>query len=169
MPTSHNRIRRAAQRCATGIVSLALLLSTLALIEFTTAPAAAAVVPPLLNTASNQVSADPLPTVQINGVVWDQEIVGSTVYVVGQFTQARPAGAAAGTNQTPRANVLAYNINTGALIPGFVANTNNQVKTVTASPDGSRIYIGGQFTSVHGTTPYRIAALSPTTRAAITS
>ena len=40
------------------------------------------------------VTADALPTVQIDGVVWDQEIVGNTVYVVGDFDNARPAGSA---------------------------------------------------------------------------
>ena len=44
------------------------------------------------------VSADALPTVQINGVAWDQVTIGNTVYVAGRFTRARPAGAAAGTN-----------------------------------------------------------------------
>ena len=44
------------------------------------------------------VSADPLPTVQINGVAWTQRVVGNTVYVGGKFTTARPAGAAAGVN-----------------------------------------------------------------------
>ena len=47
-------------------------------------------------------TADALPTVQINGVVWNQEIVGNTVYVGGDFTTARPAGAAAGTNEVAR-------------------------------------------------------------------
>ena len=43
------------------------------------------------------VSADGLPTVQINGVAWTQVIIGNTVFVGGNFTEARPAGAAAGT------------------------------------------------------------------------
>ena len=141
-----------------GALATGLALSALAIVEVATAPVAAALQPPVVNTPADHVTADPLPTVQINGVVWDQEIIGNTVYVVGQFTQARPAGSPAGVNQTPRANVLAYNLTTGALIPGFVANTNNQVRTVTRSPDGSRIYIGGQFTQVNGTNRYRIAA-----------
>src|SRR5690349_413093 len=52
-------------------------------------------------------SADVLPTVQINGVIWAQVIVGTRVYATGRFTQARPAGSAAGTNETPRSNILA--------------------------------------------------------------
>src|SRR4051812_9236419 len=33
-------------------------------------------------------AADALPTVQINGVVWAQVVVGNTVYAAGQFTRA---------------------------------------------------------------------------------
>lgn len=108
------------------------------------------------------VSADPLPTVQINGVVWAQVVVGNTVYVGGEFTQARPAGAAAGTNETPRTNLLAYNITTGELISSWAPTPNGAVYSLAASPDGSRIYVGGAFTNVNGQTRNRIAALSPT-------
>ncbi|BDZ45934.1 beta strand repeat-containing protein [Naasia aerilata] len=113
------------------------------------------------------VSTDVLGTVQVDGVVWSTTIVGNTVYAGGQFTNARPAGAAAGQNQTARANMLAFNLQTGALITGFVANTNGVVNSVTSSPDGSRIYIGGTFTTVNGTTRNRVAALNPTTGAVI--
>ena len=37
------------------------------------------------------VTADALPTVQINGVVWSQVVVGNTVYAAGKFT-TRPPG-----------------------------------------------------------------------------
>src|SRR3954452_11528485 len=66
------------------------------------------------------VTADPLPTVQIDGVVWSQVIVGNTVYATGSFTKARPAGAALGAaSSVPRSNLLAYNLTTGALITSF--------------------------------------------------
>ncbi|MCU1478501.1 MAG: hypothetical protein JWQ64_3194 [Subtercola sp.] len=115
------------------------------------------------------VSADSLPTAQINGVVWSQTIVGNTVYAGGDFTTAQPAGAAAGANTVSRTYVLSYNLTTGALNTAFAPVLNGQVKAVTASPDGSRIYIGGQFTTVNGVNRYRIAALDPTTGAVITS
>jgi hypothetical protein len=111
------------------------------------------------------VSADPLPTVQIDGVAWTQLIVGNTVYVGGKFTTARPAGAAPGVNTTRRTNLLAYNLTTGELITSWVANTNGEVFAIAASPDKSVIYVGGSFTTVNGASRPRIAALSPTTGA----
>ena len=74
--------------------------------------------PPFEQRTPNMVTADALPTVQIdNGVVWTTVIVGNTVYAGGQFTNTRPAGAAAGTNLTPRSNLLAFNLTTGNLTP----------------------------------------------------
>ena len=112
---------------------------------------------------------DPLPTVQIDGVVWSQTVVGNTVYVGGEFTTARPAGAAPGVNTVPRANLLAYDVRTGVLIDSWAPTTNGEVRVVTASPDGSRIYVGGIFTTVNGQIRNRIVALNPTTGATIHS
>src|SRR5688500_15881048 len=66
------------------------------------------------------VAADSLPTVQINGVVWQQVVLGNTVYAAGKFTSARPAGSAAGVSEVARRNLLAYDLTTGALKTGFV-------------------------------------------------
>ncbi|MFN8022927.1 MAG: PKD domain-containing protein [Acidimicrobiales bacterium] len=109
-------------------------------------------------TTPTTVSADALPTVQIDGVVWSQTVVGNTVYVGGSFANARPAGAAPGTNLTPRSNFLAYNLTTGELITTFAPSFNAQVRTVVASADGTRLYVGGDFTSVNGVSRSRIAA-----------
>lgn len=105
-------------------------------------------------------SADPLPTVQINGVVWSQAVIGNTVYAGGNFSAARPAGSAPGANEIKRTHLLAYDIRTGNLITSFAPSINGQVLAVAASPDGSRLYIGGQFTSVNGVTRSRIAAFN---------
>ena len=126
-------------------------------------PGLAPVIPPTPGT----VTSDALPTVQIDGVVWSQAVVGNTVYAGGSFANARPAGAAPGTNQTPRANLLAYDIRTGNLIASFNPILNAQVRVVAASPDGSRIYVGGDFTQANGVNRYRIAAYSTATGALI--
>ena len=114
------------------------------------------------------VTADALPTVQIDGVVWSQVIVGNTVFAGGNFATARPAGAAAGTNTVPRKNLLAYSLDTGELISGFVADFNGQVTALAASPDGSRLYVGGEFTQLNGEPASRLVALDPTSGARIT-
>ncbi len=106
------------------------------------------------------VTADGLPTVQIDGVVWKQVVVGDIVYAAGNFRKARPAGAAPGVNTTPRNYVLAYRLSTGALITDWAPSLNAQAVTITASPDGTRIYVGGDFTTVDGATAYRVAAIN---------
>lgn len=113
------------------------------------------------------VAGDALPTVQINGVVWAQLIVGNTVYVGGEFTYARPAGSPAGVNEVVRRNMLAYDLTTGVMT-SFNPNVNAAVLSIVASPDGSRIYAGGSFTSVGGVARYRVAAFTTATGALVT-
>lgn len=108
------------------------------------------------------VSADVLPTPQINGVVWDTEIVGNTVFAAGKFTKARPFGVPAGQKEQKRANILSFNIDTGKLT-GFAPNVNGQIKVVTATPDGKYVLIGGSFTKVNGQPRYRVAAFEAAT------
>ncbi|MDJ0339834.1 LamG-like jellyroll fold domain-containing protein [Cryobacterium sp. PH31-O1] len=113
------------------------------------------------------VSADSLPTAQINGVVWAQLIVGDTVYVGGEFTRSRPAGSAAGVNEVVRNNLLAYNLTTGVLVSSFNPNVNGAVRALTVSSDGSRLFAGGTFTNVGGVSRTRIAAFNTTSGALI--
>lgn len=102
------------------------------------------------------VSADPLPAPSINGVVWDQEVVGSTVYAVGEFTTATtPDG-----SSVTRTNALAYDITTGALLD-WAPSTDGAVRAVTASPDGGTVYLGGSFTRINGLVSYRVGAVDP--------
>ncbi|SJN30804.1 PKD domain-containing protein [Mycetocola reblochoni] len=115
------------------------------------------------STSTGAVTADALPAPQIDGVVWDQVVIGDTVYAGGSFTTARPAGARAGTDETRRTNLLAYSLSSGKLIESFAPELNGQVKTLAASPDGTTLYLGGQFTSVDGSNRYRIAAIDVAT------
>lgn len=115
------------------------------------------------------VSADALPTVQIDGVVWAQVIVGNTVYVGGNFQTARPAGSAPGVNTVNRPYILAYDITTGVMINSFAPNLNGQVLALAASPDGTRIYATGDFTTANGLNRYRLAAFNAANGAVLTN
>ncbi len=131
-------------------------------------PAAADTSPPAGLPAT--VSADPLPTVQIDGVAWAEVVVGNTVYVTGSFANARPAGTPASSpSRVARANLLAYDITTGNLISSFNHPMNGQGRAITASPDGSRVYVVGDFTTVDGAAHNRIAAFNTATGALITT
>ncbi|WP_169951621.1 LamG-like jellyroll fold domain-containing protein [Microbispora sp. H11081] len=115
------------------------------------------------------VTADALPTWQINGVVWKQATVGNTVYAVGSFSKARPPGTSPGDPQeVNRANILAYDITTGNLLP-FNHTLNAQARAIAVSPDGSRIYVGGEFTTVDGVARNRIVAFNTATGAVDTA
>lgn len=113
---------------------------------------------PTVPTIPRTVSADALPTVQVDGVVWAQIVVGNTVYVTGKFANARPAGAAPGTNLVPRSNALAYDLDTGELKPWAPA-LNGQGRALEASADGKTVFVGGDFTNVSGVNRYRLAAV----------
>jgi len=154
---------RRVRRLTVATVAASLLLPLLSLVAW---PASADTAPVSPDTVTT-VSSDPLPTVQINGVIWDQTIVGNTVYAVGSFTSARPAGSPAGTNETPRSNILAYNLTTGDLITTWAPTLNDEAKAIVASPDGTRIFVGGSFTQVSGVNRYRVVALDATTGAVI--
>jgi DNA-binding beta-propeller fold protein YncE len=143
---------RPAFRAAVAAASVsALALSGLAL----SAPASADPANP------TPVSGTALPTAQVNGVVWTQTVANGVDYVGGSFNQSQPAGAAAGVDLAARSNLFAYDVATGGALAGFNATTNAQVRGVAASPDGTRIYIAGDFTVVNGQARHHIAALDP--------
>lgn len=153
-PTS-SPIRSRPSVCAVAVLALALAGGS---------PAAADTAPASSATPAT-VSADVLPTVQINGVVWAQVVVGSRVYATGSFTRARPAGAPAGTSETVRSNLLAYDLATGQLVTSWAPSLNAQGMAIAASTDGSTIFVAGDFTTVSGVARSRFAALDAATGA----
>jgi hypothetical protein len=141
------------------------LAAVLALAPVTSARADTAPTAPTPPT----VSADLLPAPQIDGVAWAQVVSGNRVYVVGRFGTARPYGAASGTQTVTRSNILAYDLTTGALVTTWAPSLNGQGLGIAASPDGSRIYVTGEFTQVNGVSRARVAALSADTGALVTT
>jgi hypothetical protein len=123
---------------------------------------ASAAVPAVVSRNSKVVTADGLPTAQINGVVTTQVVAGTTVYAGGTFTAARPAGAAPGTQEVARYNLLAYNITTGVLT-AFAPQFNGPVKALALRKDKKVLYVGGNFTKVGTATRNNFAAFTVST------
>ncbi|WP_433333629.1 hypothetical protein [Spirillospora sp. CA-294931] len=143
--------------------------STIALIGAAVTPAVTAgadTVPPAGTPAT--VSVDPLPTWQVNGVVWSMTTVGNTVYATGNFTKARPPGTAPGNaKEVARQNILAFDLTTGNLNTAFNHSLNGQGLRIVRSPDGKRVYVGGEFTTVDGKARSRLAAFDTATGALV--
>lgn len=93
--------------------------------------------------------------------------IGSTLYVAGDFTQLVSRD---GTTRAAK-NIAALDSTTGTPLPGFTTHTlNGQILSLAASPDGSRLYAGGGFSSYDGTgSAKHIVALSSATGAKIKS
>ena len=153
MVTPPRWLRAISLAAATTLIASALMVVSGATAQADVAPT---------SSTPSTVASSPLPTVQVDGVVWAQVVIGNTVYVGGNFTTAQPAGAAAGVGGVARANMLAYNLQTGALISSFAPGFNSQVRGLAASPDGSRLYAVGSFTKVNGVVHDRLVALNPT-------
>ncbi|WUH98844.1 hypothetical protein OHR68_35935 [Spirillospora sp. NBC_00431] len=111
-------------------------------------------------------TADPLPTWQTNGTVWDVEVIGDTVYAGGTFTAIRPPGTNAGDPQElPRNNLAAFNATTGQPLPWApdvqaVTGKKDIVQDLQATPDGGTLYASGSFITINGQPRTRIAAFA---------
>ena len=161
------RHRLPAAARARRAVATAVLATALAVAVAPGASADSAPADPSLPSSPVTVTADSLPTVQTDGVVWQQAVIGDTVYAVGHFGTARPAGAPAGTQTTPRKNILAFSLSTGQLITTFAVSLNAQALAVAASPDHKRLYVGGDFTKANGQAVRKVVALDPVTGAVV--
>lgn len=97
-------------------------------------------------------TADPMSTWQTDGIVWSMAYANGVVYVGGSFGHVRPPGAAAGTGEVARTNFAAFDAVTGDLLscaPAFTGGANT-VRAMEPSADGSKLYIGGSFSSAGG-------------------
>ncbi|MFC4911006.1 LamG-like jellyroll fold domain-containing protein [Actinomadura gamaensis] len=156
------RLSRRRAALAGGVALTAALAGAVALIDPDNSATVASTAADSVSTPPT-VSADPLPTVQVNGVVWSMATVGDTVYATGDFSKARPAGAPAGQQEVARSNLLAFSLSTGQLVTSFDHTLNGQGLRVVASPDGKRVYVGGEFTTVDGKPHTRLAAFDTAT------
>lgn len=97
------------------------------------------------------------------GEIWDIEVIGDTAYVVGGFSQLQN-NAPGNTTTVPQALLAAFDLRTGLIDTGFRPQfTGGDVRAVEASPDGTRLFVGGTFDTVNGVPQQRIASLDPAT------
>jgi hypothetical protein len=138
------------------------LAITATVLEAPSASALSALPGPIVAPSTAVYTPVALPTAQLEGVAWTQVIVRNTVYVGGSFAWARAAGLAPGKGRIRRYNLLSYNLLTGVLT-SFAPVLNGQVRALSVSPDGTRLYVGGDFTTVNGASHLRVAEFLTTT------
>lgn len=105
----------------------------------------------------------------LNGEIWDIEVVPSLnrVFIAGNFTQLQnTTGNTAIINQS---GLASYNYETGLIDTQFRPTFNGGVNAVEATPDGSKLFVGGSFNTVNGVTKQKVASLNLTTGAPLTT
>ncbi len=145
-------IRRVRLRRPVAAALSALLLSA-GLTAMEIAPASAVI-------ADQPVSAVASSMWQTNNTVWALAVSNGVVYAGGDFTRVRPPGAPLGTSETTRNRLAAFDASTGALITAFNPNVNGRILDLAASPDGTKLYVVGAFTSVGGQGRQHVARLN---------
>ncbi len=96
----------------------------------------------------------------IDSEVWAIEQIGNTLYVGGRFLQVTN-----GVTTINQPYLAAFDATTGVHLPGFAPQLNNAVYALQAAPDGSRLFVGGAFSTVNGVNTSGLAGLDPTTGA----
>ncbi|MFZ0323750.1 MAG: hypothetical protein WAN48_06420, partial [Actinomycetes bacterium] len=100
-----------------------------------------------------------------NGEIWDIAVVGNRVFIAGTFTSlANTTGTTTTINQ---AGLAAYNFDTGLIDTTFRPTFNGGVNAVEASPDGTKLFVAGSFSTVNGVARQKVASLNLTTGAPV--
>ncbi|MEO9326141.1 PKD domain-containing protein [Nocardioides sp. C4-1] len=104
-----------------------------------------------------------------DGEIWDIEVVGNRVFVAGNFTSIR--NRVTGNNTLyQQAGLASFDLQTGLVDAAFRPTFGlGGVEAVEASPDGTRLYVGGNFGTVNGVSRKGIARLDLTTGAPVES
>jgi len=88
------------------------------------------------------------------------EQIGDRIYVGGRFGDVTD-----GNTIVERPYLAAFDAATGGWISSFTPDLNGSVNALQASPDGSRLFVGGDFSTINGQTASRFAAIDPATGA----
>jgi hypothetical protein len=118
---------------------------------------------PVADAAPIAFSPNPVHGWSTNGPVWAVLTVGNTVYVGGDFTRVSGPG---GSPTVSRSHLAAFDRTTGAVVNGFSADVNGVVRELVS--DGSRLYVGGTFSTVKSVGRQNVAAVDLGTGAVAT-
>ncbi len=143
---------RSIKRVLSACVGVAVLVGAMA------APALATVGGPVSTVPATWTPHFPTSTTAVEQVRQLAQC-GATMYAVGTFTTIE-----SGTSSLTRNNAFSFNASTGA-VSTWDPNVNGTVNTITFSADCTTAYLGGAFTSVHGTVVKNLAAVSTATGA----
>jgi PKD repeat protein len=104
-----------------------------------------------------------------NGEIWDIEVIPSLnrVFIAGSFTSL--ANTISPTTTINQANLASYNYQTGLIDTSFRPTFNGGVAAVEASPDGTKLFVGGGFNTVNGVSEQNVASLNLTTGAPLST
>ncbi|WP_245642341.1 hypothetical protein [Nonomuraea candida] len=103
-------------------------------------------------------SADPVDNTPhvLDGIVNAIAVVGRTVIVGGSFGEVSDAGR---TTVHTRANLFAYDLVTGRVLPGFAPSVAGPVYALAAGESGT-VYVGGEFHGVDNRSARGLARLN---------
>ncbi len=130
------------------------LLIVLSVLVFVPTPAVAVQVSQ--SVVVNPNPADWTPMIedgQVNAILQ----VGTKVIVGGTFTQVRRANTSAFLT---RNYLFAFDMNTGVIDPNFVPILNRSVEALALGPDGSSVFVGGDFSTVNGLSYKKVVRLN---------
>ncbi len=103
----------------------------------------------------------------IQNQVWAIEQIDNRIYVGGRFLEVRKNKSSPATSQP---FIAAFDANTGEFVSSFRPAFDGAVYSLQASPDGSKLFVGGEFGQVNGDTEARaLVALDPISGAVDTS
>ena len=105
-----------------------------------------------------------------NGEIWDIEVVPqlNRVFIAGSFTSIQNTAAGNTTNYN-QANLASYNLTTGLVDATFRPRFDGGVAAVEASPDGTKLFVGGTFNTVNGASARKVASLDLTSGAPLST
>ena len=113
-----------------------------------------------------QVARTDMPRIS-NGEIFDIEVVGNRVFVAGTFTSIQNQRSN-NTASYAQAGLASYNLDTGLVDTSFRPDfAGADLFSVEATPDGTKLYAAGTFTSVNGVARRGLVRLDPNTGAPV--